>query len=504
MNSYPAERNYRGRPSSAGVKHYDIIAFGTGSAMNIVSELIGQDPRIRVAVIENAPVGGICLTRGCIPSKMILYPAEIMYNVKRAKDFWIDVKVDGVDFARIMEWAHGEVMGESRMIEENIKRDPRIHLYRTTGEFVDEYTVKVGDEIIKGDKILLCTGSRPLVPDIPGLNEAGYVTNENFFELRKLPSRTAVIGGSYIGLEFGFFLAMMGSHVTIFDMLPRIAPQEEPEVSYLLEAELSGHMDIVPGHRVVEVRRRGDSKVVVAEGVDDHDSVEVEVDEIVVAAGRRSNSDLTKPEVTGVKTDENGWIVVNEYLETTKPNIWACGDALGKHMFKHVANYESQVVYYNAFRGQKVRVDYHAVPHAIFVQPEVAAVGSREEDLKGRDYLVGYYLYKDTAKGLAMKDEHNFAKVIMEEESSRLLGTHIIGPYASSMIHESIILMNTRDQSVMPAYRSMHVHPAVNEVLERAMFSLAPPDQWEDFREHLKEHAMAAREETLRRLSRAS
>ncbi|MFP3285147.1 MAG: dihydrolipoyl dehydrogenase [Nitrososphaeria archaeon] len=485
------------------MKHYDVIAFGTGSAMNIVSELLGHNPRIRVAVIENAPVGGICLTRGCIPSKMILYPAEIMSHIKRAGDFWIDVEVRGIDFAKIMEWAQGEVMGESRMIEENIRRDPRIDLYRTTGEFVGDYTVKVGDEVITGDKILLCTGSRPLVPDIPGLEEAGYVTNENFFSMRKLPRRVAVIGGSYIGLEFGFFLSMMGSHVTIFDMLPRIAPGEEPEVSYLLELDMSSHMDVVPGHRVVEVRRRGEAKVVAAEGTEDHDSIEVEVDEIVVAAGRRSNSDLTKPEKTGVKTDANGWIVVNEYLETTKPNIWACGDALGRHMFKHVANYESQVVYYNAFRGQRVKADYHAVPHAIFVQPEVAAVGAREEDLRGKggDYLVGYYMYKDTAKGLAMKDEHHFAKVIVEEGSERLLGSHIIGPYASSMIHEAIVLMNTRDQSLIPAYRSMHVHPAVNEVLERAMFSLAPPDAWEDLKEHLREHAMEVRERTLRRLS---
>ncbi len=486
------------------MKQYDIIAFGTGSAMNIVSELLGQRPRLRVAVIENGPVGGICLTRGCIPSKMILYPAEIMHSIRRAKDFWIDVEVKGVDFSKIMSWAYDEVMGESRMIEENIRRDPRIDLYRTTGEFVDEYTVKVGDEIIKGEKILLCTGSRPLVPNIPGLEEAGYVTNENFFTLRKLPPRVAVIGGSYIGLEFGFFLAMMGSHVTILEMLPRIAPLEEPEVSYLLESDLSEFMDVVPSHRVVEVRRKGESKVVVAEGTEDHDTLEVEVDEIVVAAGRRSNSDITKPERTGVKTDENGWIIVNEYLETTKPNIWACGDAIGKHMFKHVANYESQVVYYNAFRGQRVKVDYHAVPHAIFIQPEVAAVGAKEEELRGKEYVVGYYLYKDTAKGLAMKDEHHFAKVIAEEETGRLLGTHIIGPYASSMIHESIVLMNTREQSVFPAYRSMHVHPAVNEVLERAMFSLAPPEQWDDLKEHLKEHAMEARERTLRRLLRSS
>jgi dihydrolipoamide dehydrogenase len=475
------------------MKHFDVIAFGSGSASNIYAELLAHNRDIKIAVIENGPVGGICLTRGCIPSKMILYPAEIMHNIKRAPDFWISSRITSIDFEKIMSWAYDEVMGESFQIENALMSDPRITLYKTTGEFVGEYQVKVGDEIITGDKILLCTGSRPLIPKIPGLNEVNYYTNENFFTLRKLPKRTAVIGGSFVGLEFGFFLSMMGSDVYVFEMLDRIAYQEEPEISYQLEMDLDQHMKVLPLTKVVEVRKSGENKIIVAEDLENNITFEVPVDEIIVAAGRKSNSDITKPEKTGVKTDENGWIIVNEYMETTKQNIWSCGDAIGKHMFKHAANYESMIVYYNAFKGKRLKADFHAVPHAIFTQPEVGSVGTKESDVND-EILLGYYLYKDTAKGLAMKDEGHFVKVIVKRDNGNVLGGHIIGPYASSMIHEIILLMNAGDRSFYPVYEMMHVHPAVNEVVERAFGSLAEPDYWADFKESVRSSALEKRE----------
>ncbi len=475
------------------MKHFDVIAFGSGSASNIYAELLSQNRNIRIAVIENGPVGGICLTRGCIPSKMILYPAELVHNIKRAGDFWINTGIRSLDFEKIMSWAYDEVMSESSQIENALMSDPRITLYKTNGEFVGDYQVKVGDEIITGDKILLCTGSRPYIPNIPGLSEVNYYTNENFFTMRKLPKKIAVIGGSFVGLEFGFFLSMMGSEVYIFEMLDRIVYQEEPEISFQLEKDLDQHMHILPLTKVVEIKKSGDSKIIVAEDLESKKTFEVPVDEIIVAAGRQSNSDITKPEKTGVKTDEKGWIVVNDYLETTKPNIWSCGDAIGKHMFKHAANYESMIVYYNAFKGRKLKVDFHAVPHAIFTQPEVGSVGMKESEVKG-EIVVGYYLYRDTAKGLAMKDEEHFVKVIVERDNGKVLGGHIIGPYASSMIHEIILLMSSADQSFYPVYSMMHVHPAVNEVVERAFGSLAEPDYWADFKDSVKSSALEKRE----------
>ncbi|MGC8558412.1 MAG: dihydrolipoyl dehydrogenase [Nitrososphaeria archaeon] len=476
------------------MEHFDVIAFGSGSASNIYSWLLSSQENIRIAVIENGPVGGICLTRGCIPSKMMLYPAELIYSIKMANSFWINAEVNNVNFAKIMEWIYSEVMGESEQIEQGTRSDTRIRLYRGNGEFINDYTVKIGNEVITGDKILLCTGSRPLVPNIPGLEEVGYYTNDNFFTMRKQPKDVIIIGGSYIGLEFGFFLSMMGSRVKILEMLDRIAPTEEPEISYQLEYDLLDHMRILTSHKAIEARKKGDKKVITAEDTENQKTTDLIADEIIVAAGRRSNSDITKPEMTGVKTDSNGWIIVNDFLETTKPNIWACGDSIGKHMFKHAANYESQIVFYNAFMNKRVKVDFHAVPHAIFVQPEVGSVGLKESESRG--HVIGYYSYKDTAKGMAMKDEGHFVKVIVEENTKRILGSHIIGPYASSMIHEVIVLMNSENQSINPVYNMMHVHPAVNEVVERAFFSLAEPEYWDDFKENVKEKTMAKRENT--------
>ena len=358
---------------------------------------------------------------------------------------------------------------EIEMIEHGLKSSPNIDLYQTQGEFIDDYTMKVGDEIIKGDKILLCSGSRPLVPKIDGLQEAGYITSDELLLLNELPESIAIIGGGYIAMEYGFFLAMMGADVTVIEMLPRIIYGEEPEISEVLQKEMAKIMDIKTGYKVTKVEK-GAKKKIIAEG--NNEKIEVEADEILVATGRISNADLLKPEKTGVKTDAHGWIIVNEYLETTKPNIWACGDAIGKHMFKHVANYESQIVYYNAFGNRRIKVDYHAVPHAIFTYPEVASVGMKEEAKREHDILVGYYLYENTAKGEAMEAKDYFVKVIVEKGSYKILGAHIIGPEASILIQEIINLMYTDSQSAIPIYRGMHIHPSLSEVVERAFYNL--------------------------------
>ena len=452
------------------MKHYDIIAIGTGSAMNIVSTLVETNEDIKVAVVEKDDVGGICLTRGCIPSKMLLYPAELVSKAKEAKKFGIDVEIKNIDFKRIMERMRSNIRKEVEMIEHGLKSSPNIDLYQTTGEFIDDYTMKVGNEIIKGDKILLCSGSRPFIPKIEGLEEAGYITSDELLLLEELPESVAIIGGGYIAMEYGFFLAMMGAKVTVIEMLPRIVYGEEPEISELLQKEMSKIMDIKTGYKVKRVEK-GQKKKVIAEGKDGR--IEIEADEILVAAGRQSNADLLKPEKTGVEVDEHGWILVNDYLETTKPNIWACGDAIGRHMFKHVANYESQILYYNAFGHRRIKVDYHAVPHAIFTYPEVASVGMKEEEAKKKhDIMVGYYLYEHTAKGEAMEAKDYFVKVILEKGSYRILGAHIIGPEASILIQEIVNLMYTDDGSAMPIYRGMHIHPALSEVVERAFYNL--------------------------------
>lgn len=457
------------------MKKYDVVAIGTGSGTNIVTQLVSERPEMDVAVIENDIPGGICLTRGCIPSKMILYPAEVVNHVKEAGKFGIDVKIKNIDFSFVMKRMREKIDGDIKSITHGLKSTDEFDFYHSKGEFIDDYTMSVGRNKIRGDVFILGAGSRPLIPPIKGLEEVGYLNSKSLLELESLPKSVVVVGGGYIAAEYGYFLAMMGADVTIVGRNRQFVPDEEPEVSNVLKRKLSEHMKIYTGFEVIEASKGIGKKAVKARSKDG-DKIEVKANEILIATGRKSNSDILKPEKTGVETDERGWIKVNEYLQTSKKNIYALGDATGKYMFKHMANKEVRAVYQNAFGdGEKIKMDYHAVPHAIFTYPEVASVGMKEKDAKNNhDILIGYYRYEDTGKGEAMGLKDYFVKVIVESKTYRILGAHIIGPQASVLIQEIINLMNTKDQTMIPIYSGMHIHPALSEVVERAFYNLNP------------------------------
>ncbi|MEA1984422.1 MAG: dihydrolipoyl dehydrogenase [Euryarchaeota archaeon] len=357
---------------------YDLIVIGTGSAMNIVGTMINTDPGIKIAVIDKDEPGGICLTRGCIPSKLLLYPAELVRDIETASKFGIDVDLRGIDFRTVMESMRSRISEDINGIRAGLSGSPNIDYYHETGEFVAPYTIKVGNETIYSEMILLCTGSRPMIPPVKGLDEVGYLTSDTILELTELPESTGIIGGGYIAAEYGHFLSAMGSKVTIFGRNPRFIPEEDPEVSALAKRAMSEYMDIITGHEVVGVQYTDNGKKIIAKDLNTGRNTEVIVDEILVATGRSPNTDILHPEKAGIGTDSKGWISVDEHLETSQPNIWAFGDANGKYLFKHVANYESTVVYYNAVMGKKVSTDYHAIPHAVFSYPEIASVGLKE------------------------------------------------------------------------------------------------------------------------------
>ncbi len=456
------------------MKEYDVIAVGTGSVMSIVSALFTDEgPPPKVAVIEKDPPGGICLTRGCIPSKLILYPAEQISKIEEAKKFGIDVQIKGIDFSYIMDRMRKKIGKDIHDIEKGLYNNKHIDFYPYVGTFVDEYTMKIKDEVIHGKKIILCSGSRSLIPPIKGLEKTHYLTSESFLQLKELPKKIVVIGGGYIAAEYGFFLSKMGADVTIVGRNPQFVPGEEPKISLLLKHKLSKNIKIHTGYEVISTVEKKGKKMVSAKKYDG-EIIRIFADDILVATGRESNSDILRPENTGVDVDKNGWIKVNDYMETSKSNIWALGDAIGKHMFKHVANHEAEVVYRNAFgNNKKIKVDYHAVPHAIFTYPEVASVGMKEKEAKERtDVLIGHQKYEDTAKGDAMEVEDCFVKVIVEKGTYRILGVHIIGPQASILIQEIINLMYTAAENMIPIYKGMHIHPALSEVVQRAFSNL--------------------------------
>jgi mycothione reductase len=470
------------------VKEYDLIVLGTGSSMNIVDPMMRENPRMKVAVIDKDEPGGICLTRGCIPSKILLYPAELVRLSEKAREFGIATEVSSVDFGKVMARMRALIDADIGSIRRGLSSSPNIDYFHATAEFVAPYTLTVAGQTIKSPMIFLCTGSRAVIPRIKGLEETGYLTSDEVLNLKRLPRSVVVVGGGYIAAELGHFLAAMGSRVTILGRNPQFLPDEEPEVSEVLRDELGRHMAILTGMEVREASRSGGLRKVVAFDRESGKTKEVEAEEILVASGRGPTTDILHPEKGGVETDERGWIRVNEFLETTQPNVWAMGDADGRFLFKHVANYESEVVYYNAVLKKKVRADYHAVPHAVFTYPEAAGVGMREseavEALGKEGLLIGYYRYEDTAKGEAMAAKKYFVKVIMEKKTERVLGAHIAGPYASMLIQEVVNLMYTGDQGPKDLRRSMYIHPALNEVVQRAFYSVYEVDDYHRMLQH--------------------
>jgi len=375
------------------------------------------------------------------------------------------------------------IYAEINMIRQGLSNFKNIDYYPAVAEFTAPYALRIGDNVITSKMIILCTGSKPLIPPIKGLEEAGYHTSDSVLRMNKLPTSIVIIGGGYIAAEYGYFFSTMGSKVTIIGRNPQFLPDEEPEVSALAKREMQKHIQIITNHEVREAKKiSSDIRKLIAVNRENGKEIEILAEEILVASGRVSNADILHPEKGGIKTDEEGWIIVNEQQETNQPNVWALGDADGKYPFKHVANYEAKVVYQNAILKQDVKVNYHAVPHAVFTYPEIAGVGFKEkeaiEKFGKHNVLIGIYRYEDTAKGEAMNAKDYFVKVIVERENMKILGAHIIGPHASTLIQEIITVMNTSEQTAESILSGMHIHPALSEVVQRAFGSIMPVETY--------------------------
>ncbi|MDQ1275393.1 MAG: mycothione reductase [Euryarchaeota archaeon] len=473
------------------MENYDLIVIGTGSAMNYMNPLINSNPKMKIAVIDKDEPGGICLTRGCIPSKILLYPAELIRELKTAPLFGIKLEIKDIDFNAIMERMRRKIGEDIEMIRDGLEENPYLEYYHESAEFISPYTLKVGEKTLYSKMIFLCTGSRPAIPSVKGLEEVGYLTSDTVLELTECPARLAIFGGSYIAAEYGHFFSAMGAEVTVIGRNSRFLPQEEPEISKLARIKMSEYMKIITNHEAIEVRKEDNGqKTVVAKDRNSGEEIIITVDEILVATGRAPNTDILHPERAGIKTDLQGWISVNEYLETSQPDVWAFGDANGKYLLKHVGNYESGIVYLNAILKEKVKADYHAVPHAVFSYPEFAGAGMGEKEAVekyGEDRVViGLKFFEDTAKGAAMGLRDYFIKVILDGKEEKILGAHIIGPHASVLIHQIIPLMYTESRSPEPIMRGMDIHPSLSEVVTRAFYSRLSLEHYHHVLKHME------------------
>jgi mycothione reductase len=455
------------------MKNYDVIVIGSGCGAIISGEAVAHG--FKTALVDRGPLGGTCLNVGCIPSKMLIYPADRIVEIEEAKKLGIGVEISNIDFKSIMERMRHNIRENQSHVREGMKQGEGLDFYEGEGHFTGDYTLEVNGEKIKGKKIFIASGSRPFIPPIKGLDNVGYLTNETVLELKAKPDSLIIIGGGYIAVEYGHFFAAMGTKVTMLEMADRLVLPEEPEISELLRKALSKRVAVHTSAQAIEVKQKGNGVAVLVKDKKTGKEKSFSGQSVLMAVGRRSNADILKVENTGVATDNRGFIKVDQYLETSKKNIFAVGDANGQQMFTHVANREAVIVANNAFHNARFKIDYSAAPHAIYSHPQIASVGLTEENTrKDHQILVGRAKYNDVAKGEAMMETEGLAKAIVEKETEKILGFHIIGPCAPVLIQEVVNAMTSGGHSG-EIDQGLHIHPALTELIPTVLNNLEEP-----------------------------
>jgi len=450
------------------VQEFDLIVIGSGSGLDVAN--VAAQHGMRVAIIEKNRMGGTCLNRGCIPSKLLIHSADVAELIKTAKQFGINVGGFSVDFEKIVSRTNRIVDSDSDGIREAFSETDNPKLFPHECRFVGSKTLSAGNETIKAHKILIASGTRPAIPEIKGLEGTGFMTSDEALRLKKQPRTLTIIGGGYIAAELAHFFGSLGTKISIIQRRGVMLPSEDEEVAKKFTGVFSKKYDVYLGYNAESVTKSRTFRVVARNS--SGKKIEVESDHLLVATGRTPNSDTLDLGKTGVKTDDRGFIAVNECLETNIRGIFALGDAVGRYPFKHAANHEAQYAYYNLVHGKKIPVDYTAMPHAIFSSPQVAGAGYTEQELKKNKTAYGraVYPYIKTAMGGAIEDTDGFVKFLVSKKG-RILGCHIMGSHASVLIHEVLVAMKL-GAGIESITTTVHIHPALSEVVSRSASSV--------------------------------
>jgi dihydrolipoamide dehydrogenase len=446
---------------------HDVLILGGGSGLTAAyhAEADGLD----VAVVEPGPLGGTCVNRGCIPTKTLIESADLAREVQRSAAFDVDAGDPDVDvsalLARMREMRAANVSHSDDWLENS----EQITLYREKARFVDDRTVELSDsgEKLAASHVFVATGARPLIPPIDGIDDVDVLTNRTILDdLEDAPDSLTIVGGGYIGLEFGHFFSAVGTDVTIVEGGDRLAEPEDSEIGHRLTDAVSAYTDVHLTTYATRLTEKSDQVVVEGEDRADGSTIEVSADEVLVATGRRPNTGELNLAATGVETTDRGWIDVDETFQTTNPFVYAYGDVIGRGMFKHTSSFEGEAAYRNS-QGGHVTVDYDANPHAIFTEPKVAGVGMTEDEAQqaARDVEVAKAGYPTVAKGNIVQAEDGFAKAVVDPTTREILGFHAIGPQAPTLVHEVVVAMTAGDGSIDNITDAIHVHPTLSELV---------------------------------------
>jgi len=465
------------------VRHFDLCVIGSGSGNSIIdSAMDGWS----VALVEGGTFGGTCLNVGCIPTKMYVYPADLASSPAQAKALGVDLDLVDVRWPDIRDRIFGRIDHISEAGRDWRASGKNVTLFEQQAHFVGDHELVLEardgrpEQTITADRFVIAAGSRPVIPPIAGLDTVSYETSSTIMRIPAPPRSLVIVGGGYIGAELAHVFASFGTRVTIVARTPTMLPRSDRQVAERFTQLLGHKVEIHTGTTVKRVwPGASGSSVVLSTRSASGTQLEVEADMLLMATGRVSNADTLALQATGVELDDQGRVVVDAQQRASAPGFFALGDVSSQYQLKHVANHEARVVRHNLLNPDAmVASDHRFVPHGVFSDPQVAAVGLTEEEAKeqGLDYAVGVRDYGGTAYGWAMGDEDHFVKVIAERTTGRLLGAHLIGPQASSLVQPLIMAMTYGIPAHDVARGQYWIHPAMAEVVENALLALPAPE----------------------------
>ena len=456
------------------MKHFDAIIIGTGQAgPSLSAKLAGAG--MKVAIIERKLFGGTCVNTGCIPTKTLIASGRAAYMARRASDF--GVKIDGsitVDMKKVKERKDDVAGRDNDQIPGWMKKTENLTVFKGHAQFEDVNTVRIVDELIAADKIFINVGGRAFVPPISGLDQVPYWTNSDMMHVDFLPEHLVIIGGSYIGLEFGQMYRRFGSEVTIVEMGSRLIRREDEDVSEAVKEIMENEgVNIRLNAECIEGEKHADNVVV---GLDCQDSnKEVVGSHLLLAVGRIPNTDDLGLEKAGVKTNDRGYIVVDDQLRSNVPGIWALGDCNGQGAFTHTSYNDFEIVAANLLDDDPRRVSDRIQAYGLYIDPPLGRAGMTEAQVResGRKALIGKRPMTRVGRAREKGETQGFMKVLVDAETKEILGAAILGVGGDEVVHSILDIMYAKVPYTV-IQRAMHIHPTVSELVPTMLGDLKP------------------------------
>ncbi|MEU6313636.1 mycothione reductase [Streptomyces sp. NPDC047014] len=453
------------------MRTYDLVIVGAGSGNALVDARFSD---LSVAIVEEGPFGGTCLNRGCIPSKMLVHVADLVDGIREAGRFGVDARLTGVDWTAVRDRVFGRLDREAAEGEQGRRDAANIDVLTGHARFTGDRTLTVGsgaDAVtVRGEQVVVAVGSRPSVP--PPVRDSGlpYETSDTVMRLDRPPRHLAVLGGGYVAAELAHVFHAAGSRITVIEQEEVLLSAQDEAVSAAYTAVAAERYDVRTGTALTRVEGEpGRLRLVLDDGST------VEADTLLVAVGRTPNSDRIDAGRGGIDLHEDGRVAVDPCQRTSAEGVFALGDVSTAFPLKHVANREAEVVAHNLLHpGDQLRTSYEAVPAGVFTRPQIAQAGRTERQCRedGLDYAVAVRRFADTAYGWALEDGTGFCKVLADRRTGRLLGAHILGPQAASLIQPLVVAMSCGITAGDLARTPLWIHPAPTEAVSNALLDL--------------------------------